>query len=534
MRWSWRCPAGVGKGSGLLSAFFVPHKVEWKLDSRFDPIAILIHILPVCLFALSAAAAQMTTMAPQVPKLNSAADGELYDLLCVGFGPASLSIAIALHDALDPKAAQSASGWQPKVCFLEKQRQFAWHPGMLLPGSRMQISFLKDLATFRNPRSHFTFLNYLHQKGRLVSFANLGTFLPARLEFEDYMKWCASHFSDLVAYGEEVIGVVPEKADPRSPVIDSFAVFSKNTATGIVSARRARNVVIAAGGRPKIPAPFPQDYRVLHSSAYCTTIPKLLTDPRAAYNVAVVGSGQSAAEIFHDLQVRYPNCRTTLIMRDTALRPSDDSPFVNEIFDPERVDTFYSQPADERKRALATDKATNYSVVRLELIEQIYHDMYTQKVQNPNEKEWQHRILPSRQITKVDNANPQGRIRIHVESAKKNASPEDTEILEVDALMVATGYLRNAHEGLLEKVQQLRPAGQNEWKVGRNYGVELDRSKVSRQAGIWLQGCNENTHGLSDSLLSVLASRGGEMVSSIFGDKLSSRSVSSTAYRAML
>lgn len=207
---------------------------------------------------------------------------------------------------------------------------------------------------------------------------------------------------------------------------------------------------------------------------------------------------------------------------------------VNEIFDPERVDTFYSQPADERKRALATDKATNYSVVRLELIEQIYHDMYTQKVQNPNEKEWQHRILPSRQITKVDNANPQGRIRIHVESAKKNASPEDTEVLEVDALMVATGYLRNAHEGLLEKVQQLRPAGQNEWKVGRNYGVELDRSKVSRQAGIWLQGCNENTHGLSDSLLSVLASRGGEMVSSIFGDKLSSRSVSSTAYRAML
>jgi L-ornithine N5-oxygenase len=32
-----------------------------------------------------------------------------------------------------------------------------------------------------------------------------------------------------------------------------------------------------------------------------------------------------------------------------------------------------------------------------------------------------------------------------------------------------------------------------------------------------LQGCNEKTHGLSDSLLSILAVRGGEMVESIFG-----------------
>jgi L-ornithine N5-oxygenase len=38
-----------------------------------------------------------------------------------------------------------------------------------------------------------------------------------------------------------------------------------------------------------------------------------------------------------------------------------------------------------------------------------------------------------------------------------------------------------------------------------------------------LQGCNESTHGLSDTLLSILATRGGEMVNSIFGPLKRSR-----------
>src|SRR5881398_3945816 len=55
-------------------------------------------------------------------------------------------------------------------------------------------------------------------------------------------------------------------------------------------------------------------------------------------------------------------------------------PSVNEIFNPERVDKFYGMSADERKKRIATEKATNYSVVRLELIEEIYNDLYLQRV----------------------------------------------------------------------------------------------------------------------------------------------------------
>ncbi|PWY70398.1 hypothetical protein BO70DRAFT_137060 [Aspergillus heteromorphus CBS 117.55] len=472
-------------------------------------------------------------------RLRATPQDELHDLLCVGFGPASLAIAIALHDALDPCLNKSTLGSvsQPKVCFLERQKQFAWHSGMLVPGSRMQISFVKDLATLRDPRSSFTFLNYLHQKGRLIHFTNLGTFLPARLEFEDYMRWCAQQFSDVVSYGEDVVDVVPGKTDPTSSVVDFFTVRSRNIETGEISTRRARKVVVALGGRAKLPPGLPQDHRIMHSSQYCTHLPNLLKNEGEAYNIAVLGSGQSAAEIFHDLQKRYPKSKTTLIMRDTAMRPSDDSPFVNEVFNPERVDKFYNLSASERQRSLKADKATNYSVVRLELIEEIFHDMYVQRVKNPDETQWQHRVLPGRKITRVEHHGPQSRMRIHVRAAKDGADSlvgDGKETLEVDALMVATGYYRNAHEQLLRNVQHLRPAGQEEWNPSRDYRVDMDTSKVSADAGIWLQGCNEKTHGLSDSLLSVLAARGGEMVNSIFGEQLAGATVPAMKFRAML
>ena len=124
-------------------------------------------------------------------------------------------------------------------------------------------------------------------------------------------------------------------------------------------------------------------------------------------------------------------------------------------------------------------------------------------------------------------------MRIHVKSAKDDTA-DCKEVLEVDALMVATGYQRDAHEQLLEEVRGLRPAGQTAWAPGRDYRVALDASKVSAGAGIWLQGCNEKTHGLSDSLLSILAVRGGEIVSSVFGDELAGKTVQGTRLRAML
>ncbi|KZF19678.1 putative L-ornithine 5-monooxygenase [Xylona heveae TC161] len=461
--------------------------------------------------------------------LRSTDPEELHDLICIGFGPASLAIATALHDSIISKtsgADGSPHEKTPRVAFLERQPQFAWHAGMLLPGAKMQISFLKDMATFRDPRSEFTFLNYLHRRKRLVPFVNLSTFLPLRAEYDDYLRWCAGWFDDVVSYGQEVVDIVPEKLNGEQEKINGFTVRSRNVKTGEITTRKARHVVIAVGGKPKIPQPLPSNNpHVIHSSRYSMAIPALLKDKSKNYRVAVVGAGQSAAEIFNDLHSRYPNSNTSLIIRGSALRPSDDSPFVNEIFDPDRVDDYYHQPQDIRTEAIALDRSTNYGVVRIELLEHIYTDMYMQRLREPDEEAWQHRILNHRSINSVEDVSASGAhpLRLRVQNStgvfKKNGVMRE-EILDVDAVVVATGYVRDAHEQMLRHADHMKPGGSKadkKWAVSRDYRVRFEQGAVADDAGVWLQGCNEQTHGLSDTLLSILAVRGAEIVESIFG-----------------
>ena len=253
--------------------------------------------------------------------LPSASNSD-YDLICVGFGPAGLAIAAALHDSIS--SGSYAHQPLPKVLFIEKQASFAWHSGMLLPGTKMQISFIKDIATLRNPGSRFTFLNYLHSQGRLVDFTNLDTFLPSRVEYGDYMRWCASYFDEIVEYNQQVVSVSPDKNGGK---VQSFTVVTNDTQTGHSNSYHGRNIVFATGGQASIPKLTPQPHnRVIHSSRYADQTPQILPDTSAPHRIAVLGAGQSAAEIFHDLQKKYPKAEVWLVMRQEFLRPSDDSP----------------------------------------------------------------------------------------------------------------------------------------------------------------------------------------------------------------
>ncbi|KAI9655498.1 MAG: hypothetical protein M1829_000642 [Trizodia sp. TS-e1964] len=447
---------------------------------------------------------------PEKSFLRMPPQGSLHDVVCVGFGPASLAIAIALQDLVGmhtvPENLSHLLLYPPSIVFLERQCHFAWHAGMLLPGAKMQISFIKDLATLRNPKSEFTFLNYLHRHGRLVQYSNLGTFLPLRLEYEDYMRWCSVWFEDVVEYGKEVIDIGFEEKSQKSPGLSCFLVSYRDKRTGESTVRKAKNVVIAVGGKPAMPKCLPQDHqRIIHSSNYSTVVPGLLKDTKKPYRIAVIGSGQSAAEIFHDLHSRYPNAKTSLLINGSALRQSDDSPFVNEIFDPDRVDRVYQQSDEVRAAAILQDRGTNYGVVRLELLEQIYADLYSQRIKCNDESQWQHRILPFCEVENIEDVfSPDSApaLRLHIRNTsynqKRNQLNQLNQVMDADILLVATGYVRNAHEDLLQHVHFLMPEGGRTgetWKVDRNYRVKMNRQMVPQELGIWLQGCNEKSHG---------------------------------------
>ena len=413
-----------------------------------------------------------------------------HDVIGVGFGPSNLALAIALDEC----ARRSRLKCAP--LFVEKLPHFTWHGGMLLPGSDMQISFLKDLVSLRDPTSPFTFVNYLHKRGRLLDFINCRTFYPSRIEFNDYLRWVAGQFKSQAAYGETIVAVEPVTAGQS---VTSLRVHSRTLAGG-ETVRLARNLVVAVGGRPYIPQVFTKiadDPRVFHSSRYLETVEDVGLGGKAA-RVAVVGGGQSATEVTVDLRSRFPDASIDLIFRGHALKPSDSSPFVNEIFNPDYTDFVYAQPAERRDAIVRNFRNTNYAVVDSDLLDQLYRLLYQQRVDG----ETRITLQPRSEITGVD-ARPQG-IEIGLVDKFGNGNHRST----YDAVVLATGYDRETPHAFLEPIQRYIR------------GTALDRhyrlvTSPAFRPQIHLQGYSEASHGLSDTLLSVLAMRSQEIAESL-------------------
>ena len=60
--------------------------------------------------------------------------------------------------------------------------------------------------------------------------------------------------------------------------------------------------------------------------------------------------------------------------------PADDSPFVNQIFDPENVDLFFEGTDLGRQKLRRVHAATNYSAVDIDLVESLYAKWYNEQV----------------------------------------------------------------------------------------------------------------------------------------------------------
>ena len=142
---------------------------------------------------------------------------------------------------------------------------------------------------------------------------------------------------------------------------------------------------------------------------------------------------------------------------------------------------------------MVEDKATNYGVVRIGLLEHIYGMLYTQRIKNPDSSQWQHQIYNYTAVVKTESI-PDG-IRLHLKDAQKYSQ----SVLDVDAVIVAVGYKRDIHETMLAPCRSLMPTSareQGKCRVMRDYRVELAGGSVGNQSGVWLQGCNEDTHGV--------------------------------------
>lgn len=418
---------------------------------------------------------------------------EKYDLVGVGFGPSNLSLAIALeeHRAAVPERPVSAA-------FFERQPTFGWHRNMLLPSAKMQVAFLKDLATFRNPASRFTFVSYLHESGRLAQFTNNVDFFPTRQEFHRYLVWAESKLTDFVTYDSEVTAIrVPAEIGPEPADYLQIDIRTGGAARTV----NARNVAISTGLVPRVPDHVRLDDRVWHSSEFLAKFHRVNSDELTA--VAVVGAGQSAAEITRYFHEELPHAQIYSVLPSYGYTVADATPFANQVFDPGAVDDYYFGTDETRQAFWNYHRNTNYSVVDDELIRDLYQRLYDEDVRMA-------RRLHFRNLTRVRQVTRSGgTVRLALHSLLDGKCQD----LLVDAVVLATGYHSMEPSRLLRDLEQYCLRDElGQLRVERDYRLT---TVPELPWAIYLQGGTEHTHGLSASLLSNIAVRSGEIAESV-------------------
>ncbi|WP_255229427.1 SidA/IucD/PvdA family monooxygenase [Pseudoalteromonas sp. HM-SA03] len=86
--------------------------------------------------------------------------------------------------------------------------------------------------------------------------------------------------------------------------------------------------------------------------------------------------------LFMDLRGRVDDNQVDFVVRTNSIKPSDNSPFVNEIFNTEYTDKIFSKSDIEHQAFYKEYRQTNYAYPELPLIEQIYGVFYEQEVRS--------------------------------------------------------------------------------------------------------------------------------------------------------
>lgn len=416
------------------------------------------------------------------------------DIVGIGFGPANIALAIALEELEIPR----------RVLFVERRPRPEWQPGMLLDGSDVQHNPARDLVLPRNPRSRYTFFNYLVEQDRLFEFLNLGLPFPLRKEYAGYVSWVGGQFLDQVRFGVSATSLQTSTDGHGRPGV----LVTLDDGSTV----RARAAVVAPGRPPYIPPQFRgvADPRVFHFTEYLEHVADLAARP--APRVAVIGGSQSAVELVLDASRRFPTGTVINVIRGFGYRQKDLSPFSGEVYYPDFVD-YYFGASDESKRILDRElRHTNYSSADIDVVQALYAKLYEQRLDGGD----QIRMARNTEVVGCD-PGPQG-VRLTMRERHSGAVVD----IDVDAVILATGFTDLTDErGELFLPPLLGPiAGQvartpsGRALVGRDYRVGTVPG--SGVPPVYLNGLCETTHGMGDAgSFSLLSLRAATIVESL-------------------
>ncbi|MCR1785090.1 SidA/IucD/PvdA family monooxygenase [Nocardioides carbamazepini] len=403
-----------------------------------------------------------------------------HDFVGIGLGPFNLGLA-CLTDPL--RASDDLDG-----VFLEARDGFDWHPGMLLDDASLQVPFLADLVTMADPTSRWSFLSYLKQTGHLYPFYIRESFYPLRKEYDDYCRWAAESLPS-VRFGQRVTEVTH---DGTAYVVRSAAGETWRT----------RRLVLGIGTSPRVPDPLRPlvDHGIAtHSADYLSRKAELQQQER----ITIVGSGQSAAEIYQDLLAEAPDRGYELVWltRSPRFFPMEYTKLTLEMTSPEYGAYHRALPIDTRDR-LAREQRHLFKGISGDLVDAIFDLHYQQRVTGVGPRTT---LLTN---TEVRGARPvtggSELDLLHVETGESFG-------LATGGLVLATGYAPTRPAFLDGVRDRIRYDARGRYDVAADYSVDV------RGGEIFVQNAEEHTHSLLAPDLGMGPYRNSVIVAAMLG-----------------
>ncbi|AXE26483.1 alcaligin biosynthesis protein [Streptomyces globosus] len=402
------------------------------------------------------------------------------DFIGIGLGPFNLGLACltAPIDELDG-------------LFIETKPHFEWHAGMFLDGAHLQTPFMSDLVTLADPTSPFSFLNYLKDQDRLYSFYIRENFYPLRTEYNDYCRWAADRLEN-VQFSTSATEV---SYDERA------GLYEVRTDRG--ETHLARRLVLGTGTPPYVPpacAGLGGDF--FHNSAYMANKAEL----QKKKSITLVGSGQSAAEIYHDLlsEIDVHGYQLNWVTRSPRFFPLEYTKLTLEMTSPEYVDYFHALPEETRYR-LETQQKNLFKGIDGELINAIFDLLYQKKVTMPGPVPTTLMTNTALNSAAYDTTTGTYTLGLRQEEQERDFS------LATDGLVLATGYRFVLPEFLAPIRDRINFDGHGRPDAARNYTIDT----AGRE--IFLQNGTVHNHSITSPDLGMAAYRNAYIVKELLG-----------------
>ncbi|MCJ8167727.1 lysine N(6)-hydroxylase/L-ornithine N(5)-oxygenase family protein [Atopomonas sediminilitoris] len=417
---------------------------------------------------------------------------QVRDLIGIGIGPFNLSLAALLdqHAELD-------------ACFFEQKAAFNWHQGLLLPGTTLQVPFMADLVSMVCPTSRYSFLNYLQAQDRLFHFYFHENFFTPRREYNHYCQWVAEQLASL-HFAHHVVDVRIEQ--------DLYRVEVQSPSGTRVE--YARHVVLGTGSVPNLPAclrelALAQPKQVLHSADFATRFLPAFEAGQRPQRVMVLGSGQSAAEVFQHLlseqEDRHGQRHYALhwLTRAQGFLPMEYSKLGLEHFTPDYTEYFQRLP-QSTKDQLLPNQGLFYKGISFTTISEIFDLLYHRTVAGA---ELPAELMGHCTLTAAERAH-NGSLRLTFRHSQQNV----TFTREVDTLIAATGYAHRLPSCLRGLQQAIAWDGQERLQIDSDYRV-----KHQGPGCLFVQNGELHTHGMGAPDLGLGAIRAGHIANQLLG-----------------